>query len=584
MFSYLKLCLMKKVYLKIAIAISLCDISVYASQSEGSPDPERFCWDCFSSFFSCFNRNSPRTMDVNTRFSAPTENIMHADAMRIEILEEAESIVKGRHAYNAYLLQEMSKIDEEISIVDRITYYSHVSGLDYSTKNQEVYDQIMSNINGDLHKYTFFAEFINNIKMKMDSDANKKEVNVLYAMMQCLCKIDSDNLLKMRSMGIKAEKDDFFETPFLNEIIEFLGRLEIEPAYKRCQDYLSCIDAKTIDIHLRNSKISANLEKKCAEACEKKTEFLTLFGNYKSAISSYHLLELTIKDHVELTREINTEIDAYSAEISRYSPNFDDLRVAAEFMRAFPEPTHALMRRCLQASQRYQEIIKSYNFLIDEINAKNDATMRQKKAEEKEKAEEDAAKKAEMVRKRKEKERKFKEEQALRQREYEERVQARAAAEAARRAAEQAARQQEQLAMRKAATSDIDVSGERAASKVKTRGVAYTATPGDADENQTHIELAQHVVRVIPEDVREFVTEVMEADFDTVKNSFERQMAATVTLTKGNKWVFSFRSPVNNELLRFYADNPHGAQSEKFRTAWRALMQDALERGEMKLR
>lgn len=61
-------------------------------------------------------------------------------------------------------------------------------------------------------------------------------------------------------------------------------------------------------------------------------------------------------------------------------------------------------------------------------------------------------------------------------------------------------------------------------------------------------------------------------------------MNATVTHSRNNKFKIKFRSPVNNQLLIFYADRPHGAQIKKFRTAWRELMQGALERGEMKLR
>jgi hypothetical protein len=68
-------------YLKIAIAITLCNTSVYASQSKESPDT-----------------------GVHAPSSALLENIIRTDATQLRILEEVESIVKGRHAYNAYLM------------------------------------------------------------------------------------------------------------------------------------------------------------------------------------------------------------------------------------------------------------------------------------------------------------------------------------------------------------------------------------------------------------------------------------------------------------------------------------------------
>jgi hypothetical protein len=482
----------------------------------------------------------------------------------------------------------MQKVDEEISIVDRIKYYNHLSGLNYLVKDQDLYGKIIPNMEGDLYKYAFFTDFLNDIKMTTDINTKKREVNVLYAMMQCLYKIDSDRLVTIRSRGIKTEKDDFYETPFLNEIIVLLDGFKIDPAYKRFHNYFQNIDEKTIKFSILTPIICENLSNVKEGARTKGTELLDFLRENQSAISDgdCELIKLILDDHLKLSEEIETEIAESGNESKKYPPNFHDLTISAQLVRAVPEITYALTKKCIHATSRFQEIIKSYDLLLAEVKAKNNAKIRQNEAETKEKAEKDAARRAEMAEKRAEKELKFSEEQALRQREYEERVQgyhANAAAEAERHAAEKAARQQE-LTMKKSATPDIKVPAKRDGPKVKTRGAENDVAGGDADAHQLYVELVQHVARVIPENIREFVTEVMQADFDTVKNHFERQMGATVTLTKGNKWVFSFRSPVNNELLRFYADNPHGAQNEKFRTAWRALMQDALERGEMKLR
>jgi len=622
---------MKKIYLTLAITTALCDISAYACEpyspdiGSAAPLDNGLVLTKTAKFTVC---RAPAPIDVR-----PAARVL---TRHEAVLEEVLAIVNGRLTYNQSLLDVMCKADESITLHDHLAYYSHVSGIDFTLCltyrgsiliAEERYEMLVSGIKADLEKYTFYRDSLQTISKNQDLGEQKKLMDEFYALIRCNYKIESDTRAVnaksvSRARGGDGKKGDFDEISFLLEMSKLLEGLEISPAYRRCPDYLTignlledggnetCFGTKHLEVNVKFlENICILKEKMDSEKMDSTASLLSQSGKGKVKKAYEPLLErlLKSKNRVdELGEEYKTLVGSIRDKLSGLAPDFQVLTEVCAFLRVAPEAIHDLELKMISINPELQAMTAELDRISADFKAAKAWEVTQTKmltawgggrnAGEKKYRISSYSPAAQ-------------EEFHKRQAEAEEisRNQKRpsqAGSKTVKTTQGGGAPTAFSVAVLKisgtssglpgdatdifacAATGAstgaqvVEVVSVHKAEKVKTKGIS-TAVLAEA----APIEVA----RVITQEVRDFVTCVMdETDFDSVKQIFSRARGLlgspadhSVSSSRTNKWVFKFRSPVTDTLQLFYADNPHGAQLEKFRSHWRANMEAALERGEM---
>ena len=420
-------------------------------------------------------------------------------------------------------------------------------------------DDWISDVSAELGGYNFFIAFLDEIKTHNNIDGiRNKKISIMYALLQGKYKIETINLAELKRLSALSANNEFHEFSFFKEMIDLLSSSgSILPAYKNFHKYLSYSVGSKVGVNSFDEQEAHFFEN--IRIINNRLEIFKKYADIKKNNVSVSVFNQACVQRQEMNSFINQQTDI-SLKLKTFFSNphlrfnFDDLADSVPFISNTPELIHQTFfdvnnKEIEEAAKERDEVKKRH------ILEKHDA-FRKDRARLKD----EAAQRAEQRRVEAETE---KERQRLAKIEIESSsppLQTAGKAEAA-------------------GAADTNVSA-RIGQKIKTRGIAAS----DALNDNVEVEVSIPAARVIGDDIQSFVNKIIDEDFETVKILFVTELAAVVELESNNKYIFSFRSPVSNEFTKFYADNPHGAQLEKFKTAWRVQMIKALERAEIKLR
>ena len=436
-------------------------------------------------------------------------------------------------------------------------------------------DDWISEVSAELGGYNFFIAFLDEIKTHNNIDGiRNKKISIMYALLQGKYKIETINLAELKRLSALSANNEFHEFSFFKEMIDLLSSSgSILPAYKNFHKYLSYSVGSKVGVNSFDEQEAHFFEN--IRIINNRLEIFKKYADIKKNNVSVSVFNQACVQRQEMNSFINQQTDI-SLKLKTFFSNphlrfnFDDLADSVPFISNTPELMHQTASFYIKANIKSREIIAFFDVNNKEI--------------------EEAAKERDEVKKRHilEKHDAFRKDRArlkdeAAQRAEQRRVEAETEKERQRLAKIEIESSspplQTAVKAEAAGAADTNVSA-RIGQKIKTRGIAAS----DALNDNVEVEVSIPAARVIGDDIQSFVNKIIDADFETVKILFETELAAVVELESNNKYIFSFRSPVSNEFTKFYADNPHGAQLEKFKTAWRVQMIKALERAEIKLR
>ncbi|MCE2716575.1 MAG: hypothetical protein ACK4V2_07385 [Pseudomonadota bacterium] len=495
--------------------------------------------------------------------------LLPAETIENSYLEQIEAIAEGRRAYNESLLEFIE--NEEFLIQHRIGHCSQLIGMDLSFSDHPSMhlQTFIKSIRNDLDVYKFLIKGIHEIEANDNYNSRQKRLIILFGIMSC-----KEEIEKQTQKELAYKNNDCYEQFYFTEIKELLKKSTIIPPA-----YISF--SKRLRLDLRDGEVKLGIElpsdSNCKLTLADLAKKIKIFEKYRKNRIAYNINEddLNIDQLLQgivatQLRIINESKNLLLSKSSAVTLTFAPIENSVEFMAEIPELFYNLHYCYITASSVFKEAQTIYQDLIEKAEAF-------KKKINDEKA-------AERIRRYE----KFKAEQKHLAEEARIRAEQRRIADEEQQKIE---RERVYSPEKEAATVAVEELKEEARiqipahQKVKTKGIAkkleHTHAAGSTEAASSADETSS---LIIPKHIQEFVRTVIEADFGTMENLFKDEIGATVELRDNNKRVISFHSPVNGKLVKFYVDTPHGAQLEKFRTAWREQMIKALVRADMKLR